>query len=103
MAQSTPTISPAVFGLFDAVSLLSSVASLVLAVLAIWLTLRFKKDADDVNRHTMEVLTDIRSDAKAITQGVMAELRAYGESMRGTIERNVMTAPRVASPPSPER
>jgi hypothetical protein len=82
--------APYVFTLFDAISFIASLASLVLSILAIWLTLRFKSDADKVNQDTTRLLTEIRSDAKAITEGVMSELRAYGATMRGTFARNVV-------------
>lgn len=64
------------------VSLFSSIASLALAVLAIWIALYGKSEADRTNRRTQELLTDIRSDAKALAQVAMPELRAYGDSVR---------------------
>ena len=78
-------VAPSVLGLFDAVSLIASLASLILAVIAIWLTLAFKRDADDVNQNTRNLLIEVRTDSKAISQGVMTELRAYGESMRSAL------------------
>jgi len=90
-----------VLSLFDAISLLSSIASLVLSVLAIWLTLSFKRDADKVNQDTTKLLIDIRSDAKAITEVVMPELRAYGETMRGNFAPNRVSQIALESPVSP--
>ena len=90
-----------VLSLFDAISLLSSIASLVLSVLAIWLTLSFKRDADKVNQDTTKLLIDIRSDAKAITEVVMPELRAYGETMRGSFAPNRVSQIALESPVSP--
>lgn len=91
--QEPQTIAPSVFTLFNAISLIASVVSLVLSLLAIWLTLRFKSDADKVNQDTTKLLIEIRSDAKAITEGVMSELRAYGDAMRGTFAHNVVNEP----------
>jgi hypothetical protein len=77
-----------VFAMFDAISLIASIASLILAVIAIWLTISFKKDSDKVNRETSELLVEIKSESKSISQGVMSELKAYGDTMRGTFGNN---------------
>ncbi|BBO86457.1 hypothetical protein DSCO28_70230 [Desulfosarcina ovata subsp. sediminis] len=63
-------------------SLISSVASLVLAVIAIWIALYGKTEADKTNLKTQELLVDIRTDAKTLSQVAMPELKAYGESVR---------------------
>ena|SRR3989442_520389 len=97
MNQVAGVVNSDVLTLFGAISLLASVASLVLSGVAIWLAIRFKTDADNVNHETLSVLSDIRSDAKAIAAGVMSELRAYGEWTRGTIARNNMTAPGITT------
>ncbi|SRR5712692_7712578 len=89
--QVHPTLSPEVVTLFDAIAFIASLSSLILAIVAIWIAKVFKEEGDRVNKHTLEVLIDIRSDAKSITQGVMGELRAYGESMRGTFSQNMST------------
>ena len=57
----------------------------------------FKRDAEKVNQDTTKLLIDIRSDAKAITEVVMPELRAYGETMRGSFARNLLTTTVVGS------
>src|SRR3989442_2528490 len=98
MNQVAGVVNSDVLTLFGAISLLASVASLVLSGVAIWLAIRFKTDADNVNHETLSVLSDIRSDAKAIAAGVMSELRAYGEWTRGTIARNnTMTTPGITT------
>lgn len=99
---------PEVLTLFDALFLIATIASLVLSVLAIWLALAFKRDADKVNRDTIGLLVDIRTDAKKISEGVMDELRAYGNSMRGALQpvmasevhrREVMVEPPIIQDP----
>ena len=87
-----PQIAPEVFTLFDATDFIASVAGLVLAVVAIWLAQAHKRDADTVNRNTSDLLIEIRSESKAVSTAVMAELQAYGSSMRETIARNQLTA-----------
>ena len=88
----TPIImSENVFYLFDAITFIAAIASLILALIAIWLTLSFKRDSDKVNRQTSELLTEIKSESKYISQGVMSELKAYGDSMRGAFKQNSST------------
>ncbi|SEI67432.1 hypothetical protein SAMN05421831_10750 [Allopseudospirillum japonicum] len=67
------------------ISLIASIASLVLAIVAIWLSLHQKKETDAVNENTKQLLIEIRTDAKAISNVAMPELRAYGESMRNYV------------------
>ena len=90
-------VDPNVFSLFDGIALIATIASLVLAIVAIWLSVSFKRDADKVNKDTTNVLTEIKSDAKAISHGVMDELHAYGSAMRGVFAQNVTTNPEKAS------
>jgi len=96
-SSSSVVMDYAVFALFDGISLVASIASLVLAVVAIWLSVSFKRDADRVNSKTTELLTEIRSDAKSISEGVMDELHAYGSAMRGVFAQNTTTNPGDAS------
>jgi len=85
----TPVVmSQNVFYLFDAITFIAAIASLILALIAIWLTLSFKRDADKTNKQTSELLTEIKSESKYISQGVMSELKAYGDSMRGAFKKN---------------
>mgnify|MGYP001131798393 CR=1 FL=1 len=63
-------------------SLIASVASFVLAGVAIWIALWAKGQADQTNRETRELLTEIKSDAKAVAQYALPELKAYGDSVR---------------------
>lgn len=88
-----PQITPEVFTLFDATALIASIASLVLAVVAIVLALAHKRDADRVNRETGQLLSDVRSETKLITEGVWTELQAYGDAMRGTFIKNQTIEP----------
>ena len=63
-------------------SLIASIASAILAVIAIWIALYGKAEADKTNKKTQELLTEIRGDAKSIAQVAMPELKAYGDSVR---------------------
>ncbi|MCX4189827.1 hypothetical protein [Methylophaga sp. OBS3] len=67
---------------FALISFIASVASLVLAVVAIWITFQIKNQADKVSEKTTDTLTEIKTDAKTISQVAMPELKAYGDSMR---------------------
>ena len=96
-----PATDPSVFTLFDAVSVIANILSLVLSIVAMVLSFLFKREADALNRSTTQILIDIRSDAKLISQGLMSELRAYGESMRGTFVGNKMTTAPSSNEPSP--
>ena len=93
-------VAQSIFTMFDAISLIASIASLILAVVAIALTVTFKKDSDRVNRETSEILVDIKSESKAISQGVMSELKAYGEAMRGTFGQNTSNSSTFSGSPS---
>jgi len=69
-------------GATEVLSLAASVASLVLAVVAIWISLHSKAEADRTNRLTQDLLSEIRGDARAVAQVAMPELKAYGDSIR---------------------
>jgi hypothetical protein len=64
------------------ISLAASLASVTLALVAIWIALHGKGEADKTNQKTQDLLTEIRSDAKSIAQYAIPELRAYGDSVR---------------------
>jgi hypothetical protein len=79
---------------------LSSVVSLVLSIVAIWIALHFKRESDLLNKETTNLLIEIRSDAKTVAQVALPELRAYGESMRKlVIEKHYPGQP---APPAEE-
>ena len=71
--------------IISSISIISGLISVVLAVVAIWLSFHQKKETDAVNHQTKEILIDIRSDAKTISSIAMPELKAYGESMRNYV------------------
>jgi len=64
------------------ITLISSIAALILAVIAIWLSLHHKKETDNVHKETRNLLTDIKSDAKSIASYATPELMKYGDAMR---------------------
>jgi hypothetical protein len=63
-------------------SLSSLVLAVILGVLSIWLSLHFKREADEVNKRTLDLLVEVRTDAKAIVNYALPELRAWGETGR---------------------
>lgn len=75
------------------ISVLATIASLVLSIVAIWFTLSFKREADNLNRQTTEFLSEIRAEAKLINEQVMGELREYGKAMRGNFANNLVSEP----------
>ncbi len=77
------TIPSNVMTVFDAIAFIASLSSLILSVVTIFIAFHFKRESDQVNRETRNLLIDIKTDAKAISQVVMPELRAYGEAARG--------------------
>ena len=95
------SIAPIVFTLFDAVGLIMNVVSLVLSVVAIWLAFAFKYQADRVNDRTVDLLVEIRTDAKSIAGGVMHELHETGAWWRGTMGGHQVTGPLSTAPASP--
>jgi hypothetical protein len=67
---------------FTMTSLVASIVSVVLAGFAIWLAMHQKREADKVNKSTTDLLVEIRTDAKSISNIVMPELQRYGEFSR---------------------
>ena len=63
------------------ISLVASIVSVVLAVLAIWLALYHKKQSDNINEHVRGLLTEVRSDAKVVTTYALPELQKYSDAM----------------------
>lgn len=86
--QAFVEIAPEVFTFFDAVSIVASIASLVLSIVAIWIAIHFQRKTDEVNRETQGMLEETRTLARTIKEDVMDELREYGKSMRGQILSN---------------
>lgn len=68
--------------ILEMLSIFSSMASLILAIIAIWLALHQKKETDLVNKETQKLLLDVKTDAGIISQIAMPELKAYGDTMR---------------------
>ena len=98
-------ITPQVFGLFDAISLLASIFSLVLAILAIWLSMVFKRDTDKTNIKTLELLVELRAEAKSIAENLSKELHEYGTAMRAkflnntAVDNTAVTLPNMIASP----
>jgi hypothetical protein len=73
---------------FSMISFIASIASLTLAIVAIWIAFYFKAEADKVSEKISDLLLEVKSDAKSISQVAMPELKAYGDSMRRFILRD---------------
>ena len=74
--------------IFDVISLSSSLISVVFAILAIWIALHFKFEADTVNQKTQDLLIEVKTDAKAISVYVVSELEKYGAMSRAILMQN---------------
>lgn len=96
--MSAPTPSPDPFTI---VSLVVGIASLLITIgvawFTIWLSLYFKREADGVNRQTLELLVDVRTDAKSIVNLTAGELKQYGDMSRRVITSQVSAKASLAS------
>ncbi len=66
----------------DILMIISSIASLILAIIAIWLSLHHKKETNIVHQEIQSLLGDIKSEAKSISNYAAPELKRYGDAMR---------------------
>src|SRR5258705_11713486 len=87
---------------FDVVNFIASVTSLILAVVAIWLTVHIKGETDRVNTDTRNLLIDVKTDAKSLTTvatAAMGELSEYGKTSREVTRQiaSSLTTMRVTS------
>ena len=64
------------------ISMVVGIISLVLAIISVWITLHFKKQSDDVNRDTKNLLVEMKAESKSITNGVFKELKHWGDTGR---------------------
>ncbi|WP_152057301.1 hypothetical protein [Aliarcobacter butzleri] len=71
--------------LVEIISLILAVFSIALGIFAIWITLYFKKESDNINHSTQNLLIEIKSDAKAISTGVMREMEEWGKAGRAAL------------------
>lgn len=78
------------FSLFDEITIFLSIASFILAIIAIWLILWYKKETDEVNRITRELLIKIEGVSKVISTIAWSELEKYGTFMRSLVTQNSM-------------
>jgi hypothetical protein len=74
----------------DALSLITSIVSLVLALLAIFLAFHQKNEADKINAITTNLLVEIKNDSKVMSEIVLPELKAFGESIRTIALHNIV-------------
>jgi hypothetical protein len=96
MISSVAVTAQQISDLVSYTGLIASIASLVLAIVAIWIALHFKRESDALNKETTNLLIEIRTDAKTVSQVALPELRAYGESMRKlVIEKHYPGQPRA--------
>ncbi|ELV8552713.1 hypothetical protein QNE49_000332 [Vibrio fluvialis] len=67
------------FTITEVISLVIGVASILLGIFAIWLTLHLKKESEVLNQETRNLLIEIKTDAKAITHGIFSEMEKWGD------------------------
>ena len=93
--SSSPTQSS--FSFNELVSLNISVilgsVSIVLGVYAIWLTLHFKNESDQLNKKTDEYLQDIKINSKLITDYAFKELNKWGDVGRENLQNKANGEP----------
>jgi hypothetical protein len=64
------------------VGVVSVVATIGVGWFSIWLSLYFKREADAVNAKTLDLLIDVKTDAKIVSSIMAGELKSYGEASR---------------------
>ena len=64
------------------ITLLVGITSIVLAIIAIWLVIAFKKQSDDINRDTTGKLARIEAFAKMTKEDAFIELSKWGDFAR---------------------
>lgn len=64
------------------VALFTGIASIILAIIAIWLAIAFKKQSDDINRDTTQKLARIEAFASSTKEDAFAELSKWSEFVR---------------------
>ena len=79
------------FTLLEIISLVTATISICLGIFAIWLTLHLKKEADSINKETKEILMEIKTDAKTITNGVFSEMEKWGNLGRKILTSSSQT------------
>jgi uncharacterized phage-associated protein len=70
---------------FEVISFAVSITSLTLGIVAIYISFHQKKEADKINEKTVNLLVEIRTDAKTVSQVAMPELQKYGDMSRKMI------------------
>ena len=71
------------------ISIIIGIMSFLLAIISICITLHFKKQTDDVNRDTKNLLVEVKSESKSITNGVLKELKQWGDTGRVAVSQMV--------------
>jgi hypothetical protein len=71
------------------ISIVVGIMSFLLAIISIWITFHFKKQTDDVNRDTKNLLVEVKSESKSITNGVLKELKQWGDTGRVAVSQMV--------------
>lgn len=67
---------------FEIISLGSNLFSLILAIVAIWITFYFKEESDRINSKTLDLLSEVKTEAKSMASVVLPELEKYGSTSR---------------------
>ncbi|HXT15442.1 MAG TPA: hypothetical protein VN706_07410 [Gemmatimonadaceae bacterium] len=82
MQQPTLVCPSSASGLLTVFGLALSIVSLVLAFYAIWQANDARKEANKVNAATLDLLLDVRTDAKSVATILAPELKEYGAVSR---------------------
>jgi hypothetical protein len=85
---------------FNIISFLVSLLSLALGGLAIWLSLKFKEEANRTNEDTRNLLVEIRTVVKTVAAVAMPELQRYGDMSRQVIRGVVMSGSQTMQVPT---
>ena len=73
------------FTLIELISLFTGIISIILGVFAIWLTLHLKKESDEINKETKQLLTEIKTDSRTISGSVLSEMQQWGNFGRDAL------------------
>lgn len=77
-----------VLSVIDLFSFFGSIASLALAILAIWLAFSFKRHSDKESKETNDLLIKIQTQTESTTKWQMAEMSKFNDVVRGNMFNN---------------
>jgi hypothetical protein len=75
--------------LFNFISYSTNFISLLLAIIAIWISFQYNSTSNSLNERTEALLYEIRDESKKLSSVVMPELSKYGDVARNAFEEFV--------------